>query len=88
MTWSLYYVSVCIYYPQPPDLPHSRDDPRRTEEVGPIQGVNAILSLFQIIQEIEGHYFEEGDVDCSQHELEVSACSVSCYLWSGVSLAP
>lgn len=26
----------------------------------------------QIIQEIEEHYFEEGDVDCSQHELEVS----------------
>ena len=42
MTWSRYYVSVYIYYPQPPDLPHSRDDPRRTEEVGPIQGVNAI----------------------------------------------
>ena len=25
----------------------------------------------QIIQEIEDHYFDEGDIDCSQHELEV-----------------
>jgi hypothetical protein len=44
-----------IHQMQPTDLPHSRDDPRKTEE---------------IIQEIEDHYFDEGEVDCSQHELE------------------
>lgn len=44
-----------IHQMQPTDLPHSRDDPRKTEE---------------IIQEIEDHYFDEGDIDCSQHELE------------------
>ena len=30
------------------------------------------FTFVQIIQEIEEHYFEEGDIDCSQHELEVS----------------
>jgi len=43
-----------IHVMQPPDLPRTREDPRKTDE---------------IISEIDEQYFQEGDVDCSEHEL-------------------
>ena len=31
--------------------------------------------LLQIISEVDEQYFQEGDVDCSEHELQVSRLS-------------
>lgn len=39
-----------------------------------------VYVVLQIIQDIEGHYFDEGDVDCCQHELEVSVYTLPVFL--------